>query len=42
MRNYTTILPNIKRVIFRLTHGFIGEYTFSYTHLKAEDILRKL
>jgi len=39
---YTTIPPKVKRVIFRLTHRFIGEYTFRYTHLKAEDILRKL
>ena len=22
--NYTTIPPKVKRVIFRLTHGFIG------------------
>ena len=24
MRNYTTIPPKVKRVNFRLTHGFIG------------------
>jgi len=32
----------VKRVIFKLTHGFIGKCTFRYTDLKAEDILRKL
>ena len=40
-KHYTTIPPKIKRVIFRLTHGFIGGY-FKYTHMMAEDVLKEL
>ena len=42
LTNYTIIPRKVKRVIFSLTRGFIGEYTFRYTDLKAEDILKKL
>jgi len=39
---YTSIPPEVKRVIFRLTLGFIGDMLFRYTHLKAEVIVGKL
>ena len=34
--------PHSCHTEFRLKHGFIGGMLFRYTHLKAEDILRKL